>query len=70
MKRVWRWAARIVLLLIATVVVYQFWILGSVVWWIWFDPSTSAFMEERLVILQQKNPDAILRHEWVPYERI
>jgi len=70
MKRVWRWAARIVLLLIAAVVVYQFWILGSVVWWIWFDPSTSAFMEERLVILQKKNPDAILRHEWVPYERI
>jgi monofunctional biosynthetic peptidoglycan transglycosylase len=70
MKRVWRWAARIVLLLIAAVVVYQFWILGSVVWWIWFNPSTSAFMEDRLVVLQQKNPDAILRHEWVPYERI
>ena len=70
MKRVWRWAARIVLLLIAAVVVYQFWILGSVVWWIWFNPSTSAFMEDRLEVLQQKNPDAVLRHEWVPYERI
>ena len=70
MKRVWRWAARLVLLLIAAVVVYQFWILGSVVWWIWFNPSTSAFMETRLERLQQKNPDAVLRHQWVPYERI
>jgi monofunctional biosynthetic peptidoglycan transglycosylase len=70
MKRAWRWTARIVLLLVAAVVVYQFWILGSVVWWIWFNPSTSAFMENRLEVLQQKNPDAVLRHQWVPYERI
>ena len=58
------------LLLVAAVVIYQFWIFGNVVWWIWFNPSTSAFMEERLVVLQQKNPDAVLRHQWVPYERI
>ncbi|HVY05737.1 MAG TPA: monofunctional biosynthetic peptidoglycan transglycosylase [Burkholderiales bacterium] len=70
MKRVWRWTARIVLLLIAAVIVYQFWIFGNVVWWIWFNPSTSAFMEERLEVLQQKDPDATLRHQWVPYERI
>ena len=70
MKRVWRWIARFVLLLIAAVVVYQFWIFGNVVWWIWFNPSTSAFMEDRLEVLQQKNPDAVLRHRWVAYERI
>ena len=70
MKRVWRWIARFVLLLIAAVVVYQFWIFGNVVWWIWFNPSTSAFMEDRLEVLQQKNPDAELRHQWVPYQRI
>ena len=58
------------LLLIAAVVVYQFWIFGNVVWWIWFNPSTSAFMENRLEVLQQKNPDAALRHQWVPYQRI
>ncbi|MBC8006937.1 MAG: monofunctional biosynthetic peptidoglycan transglycosylase [Prolixibacteraceae bacterium] len=70
MKRAWRWAARAVLLLIAAVVVYQFWIFGNVVWWIWFNPSTSAFMANRLEVLQQKNPDAELRHQWVPYQRI
>ena len=70
MKRAWRWIARIVLLAIAAVVIYQFWIFGNVVWWIWFNPSTSAFMEERLEVMQQKNPDATLRHQWVPYDRI
>jgi len=70
MKLVWRWTARVVLLLIAAVVVYQFWIFGSVVLWTWFNPSTSAFMEDRLEALQQANPDAMLRHQWVPYERI
>ncbi|MEO8157108.1 MAG: monofunctional biosynthetic peptidoglycan transglycosylase [Betaproteobacteria bacterium] len=70
MKRALRWAARMVLLLVAAVVIYQFWIFGNVVWWIWFNPSTSAFMESRLEVLQQNDPDAVLRHQWVPYGRI
>jgi monofunctional biosynthetic peptidoglycan transglycosylase len=70
MKTVRRWMARVVLLFIAAVIVYQFWIFGSVVWWIWFNPSSSAFMEDRLEVLQQKNPTAVLRHKWVPYNRI
>ncbi|MEO8003833.1 MAG: monofunctional biosynthetic peptidoglycan transglycosylase [Betaproteobacteria bacterium] len=70
MKRAWRWIARIVLLILAALIVYQAWIFGNVVWWIWFNPSTSAFMEERLGVLQQDDPKAALRHQWVPYERI
>ncbi|MGH8865785.1 MAG: monofunctional biosynthetic peptidoglycan transglycosylase, partial [Burkholderiales bacterium] len=38
--------------------------------WVWFNPSASAFMESRLEVLQEDNPGAALRHEWVPYERI
>ena len=70
MKRAWRWIARIVLLVLAALIVYQAWIFGNVVWWIWFNPSTSAFMEERLGVLQQDDPKAALRHQWVPYDRI
>ena len=70
MKRAWRWIARIVLLILAALIVYQAWIFGNVVWWIWFNPSTSAFMEERLGVLQQDDPKAALRHQWVPYEKI
>jgi len=70
MKYLWRWFARGLLLFIAVVVVYQFWLFGQVVWWVWFNPSTSAFMEDRLEVLQEKNPKAELRHKWVPYARI
>jgi monofunctional glycosyltransferase len=70
MKKFWRWSARVLLLVIATLLVYQFWIFGNVVWWVWFNPRNSAFMENRLEILQEKNPNAELRHRWVPYDRI
>jgi monofunctional biosynthetic peptidoglycan transglycosylase len=70
MKYFWRWVARVVLVVVAVVVVYQFWLFGHVVWWVWFNPSESAFMEERLELLQEKNPKAELRHKWVPYKRI
>jgi monofunctional biosynthetic peptidoglycan transglycosylase len=70
MKFLWRWTARAVVLFVAAVVIYQFWIFGHVVWWGWFNPSTSAFMEDRLELMQEKNPEAELRHKWVPYDRI
>ncbi len=63
---VWVGVGFILLLLI----LYQFWVLAHVVWWVNHNPSASAFMEERLEILQEKNPDAELHHRWVPYDRI
>ena len=70
MKRLLRWSWRSAALVLAAIVVYQFWIFGNVVWWVWFNPSTSAFMERRLEVLHEDNPEAVLRHKWVPYERI
>ena len=49
--------ARASLLVLAAIVVYQFWFFGHVVWWVWFNPSTSAFMEGRLEVLQENNPE-------------
>ena len=70
MKRLLRWGWRSVVVVLAAIVVYQFWIFGNVVSWVWFNPSTSAFMESRLEVLQEDNPGAALRHKWVPYEHI
>ncbi len=70
MKRVLRWGGKIFLLTLLLLVVYQLWIFAHITWWRWFDPSTSAFMEDRLEVLQEKNPDAELRHRWVPYGKI
>jgi monofunctional glycosyltransferase len=41
------------------------------VWW-WRDhnPESTAFMQQRLDVLREKNPQAKLRHAWVPYDRI
>jgi monofunctional biosynthetic peptidoglycan transglycosylase len=52
------------------VVVYQLWIFLHICWWVNHNPSTSAFMEDRLEVLQEDNPDAVLKHRWVDYKRI
>ena len=55
---------------IALVLLYQVWIFLHISWWVNHNPDSSAFMEDRLEVLQEKNPDAELRHRWVPYARI
>jgi monofunctional biosynthetic peptidoglycan transglycosylase len=69
-KKGWRWAGRAALLVIGLVLLIQLWFFAHVLWWNWFNPSSSAFMEDRLEVLQEKNPDATLRHKWVPYKKI
>lgn len=65
-----RWFWRGLFWLIALVLLYQLWILAHVIFWNYSNPATSAFMEDRLDILQERNPDSTLKHVWVPYERI
>jgi monofunctional glycosyltransferase len=69
-KALWRWSGRALLLVFGVLLLYHAWIFGHVLWWNWFNPSTSSFMEQRLEALQEKNPRAKLRHKWVPYSRI
>jgi monofunctional biosynthetic peptidoglycan transglycosylase len=49
---------------------WQAWYFLWVVWWRWFDPDMTAFMNHRLEALREKNPAATLKHTWVPYDRI
>jgi len=70
LKLLWRWLWRGVALLVAVVLLYQLWIFVHIWWWVDHNPSASAFMAQRLEVLQNKNPDAELRHQWVPYSRI
>lgn len=65
-----RWILRGLLAFILLILLYQLWIFMHVCWWINHNPSTSAFMENRLQILQENNPDAELRYKWVEYSRI
>ncbi|MFZ5523027.1 MAG: monofunctional biosynthetic peptidoglycan transglycosylase [Pseudomonadota bacterium] len=65
-----RWAWRSVKIFFALLVLYQIWLFAHICWWVKFNPSTSAFMETRLEVMQDRNPNAELRHKWVPYENI
>jgi len=69
-KKLRGWLARAGLVVLGVVLLYQLWIFSQVLWWCWFDPSSSAFMQERLELMQDKNPEAKLRHKWVPYSKI
>lgn len=61
---------RILLLFVLFVLLYQLWILLHITWWIKFNPHSSAFMQDRLEIIQEKRPDAELRYRWVDYSKI
>ncbi|OFZ67660.1 MAG: monofunctional biosynthetic peptidoglycan transglycosylase [Betaproteobacteria bacterium RBG_16_56_24] len=65
-----RWAWRSVKIFFALLVLYQVWLFAHICWWVKFNPSTSAFMETRLEIMQDKNPRAALQYRWVPYRKI
>ncbi len=70
MNKLWRWAWRSLVLLFILLLLYQAWIFAHIWWWVDHNPATSAFMEIRLEVLQSKNPNAGLQHQWAPYSRI
>jgi len=69
-KKRGRWSGRLTLLVLGLVLLYQLWILAHVVWWNFFNPSASAFMQSRLELMQERDPGAKLRHKWVAYSKV
>ena len=61
---------RMFVLFIAFVLLYQVWIFLHICWWVKFNPSTSAFMQDRLQLIQKETPDATLKYKWVDYTKI
>ena len=70
MKLIWQLTWRIIALLFLLLLAYQVWIAAQIAWWREHNPSTSAFMETRLTIMQLKDPKAKLKHKWVSYNSI
>jgi monofunctional biosynthetic peptidoglycan transglycosylase len=56
--------------LVIAFVVAQLWFYGHILYWSRYAPESTAFMERSLEALQAKNPQAHLKHQGVPYERI
>lgn len=65
-----RWFSRLLFGALALVLLYQIWLLGCVLVWKWVDPGMTRFMAIRLSELHDKNPNAQLQYQWVPYNRI
>lgn len=52
------------------VLLLQLYFFVQIWWWVDHNPSTTSFMRHQLSVLQEKNPQARLQFQWVPYERI
>ena len=61
---------RALTLLILFILIYQLYLFLQICWWIKFNPHSTAFMNDRLTIIQEKKPEAKLQHQWVNYNQI
>ena len=61
---------RFIVLFFAFLIFYQLWVFLHICWWVKFNPSSTAFMHDRLEIIQEKNPQAELKYKWVDYDKI
>lgn len=65
-----RYVAALIGLLLAFFIAYQAYVLVKLWWWEDHNPASTAFMDARLALMQEKNPSAKLQQIWVPYEKI
>ena len=70
MKTLSRWLKWSLLAIAGVFFLWQLWLLAWVLLWSWVNPGETRFMEIRLAVLRQKNPQAQLKQQWLPYERI
>ena len=67
LKKYCLWIIVAPLLVLLAIQLYFF---CQIAWWTRFNPESSNFMRAQLAVLRESRPDARLKHEWVPYERI
>lgn len=65
-KYLW-WLVLAPFLLILLLQLYYFAQIGL---WVVFNPSSTSFMQAQLVQLREKNPNVVLKQQWVPYQQI
>jgi monofunctional biosynthetic peptidoglycan transglycosylase len=68
--RALRWVLGFLALAMAALVLLQGWYFAQVVWYRHHNPGETAFMAMRLSELRERNAEAKLRQQWVPYARI
>ena len=69
-RRLFKFAATMVALILAMFLAYQGYVLTKLWWWTDHNPTSTAFMAVRLDVMREKNPAAALKHQWQSYEKI
>ncbi|WP_338846673.1 monofunctional biosynthetic peptidoglycan transglycosylase [Massilia sp. W12] len=65
-----RWYFWLLILPATLFLLAQLYFFLCICWWVHYNPESTSFMREQLAILQEKNPNAQLKHSWVPYKKI
>lgn len=65
-----RWVKWIFLAPLLGLLLLQLYFFLMICWWSYFNPTSTSFMRQQLAALQEANPNAALKHQWVPYKRI
>lgn len=55
---------------IGLVLLVQLYFFIQVWWWVDHNPSSTSFMRHEMSVLQEKDPKIVLKHTWVPYDKI
>ncbi len=66
----WRWVKWIFIVPILLFVVVQLYFFLQIWWWVDHNPGMTSFMREQQSALREKNPNANIQQQWVPYNRI
>ncbi|MGV7209490.1 monofunctional biosynthetic peptidoglycan transglycosylase [Oxalobacteraceae bacterium A2-2] len=66
----WRWLKWVIGLPLLLVLAVQLYFLLQIWWWVDHNPSMTSFMREQQAALREKNPNANIQQQWVPYNRI
>ena len=69
-RRIGRWIRWVFYAVLLLVIGFHLWVVAELWWWRTHNPPVTAFMEQGLDRLREKNPRAQLEQQWVPYERI
>ncbi|MYN28080.1 monofunctional biosynthetic peptidoglycan transglycosylase [Duganella levis] len=66
----WRWVKWVFIVPILLFVAVQLYFLLQIWWWVGHNPGMTSFMREQQSALREKNPNANITQQWVPYNRI
>jgi monofunctional biosynthetic peptidoglycan transglycosylase len=52
------------------VLAIQLYFFAQIWWWVDHNPESTSFMHQQLSVLRERDPQAKLQYQWVPYQRI